>query len=323
VRLDHIEFRGARGKIATSRVDVAGDKLSLTHRVPSRIGKDPYPLIITIPDAGIEPERHLETLFTQADQLENALVIAVQMPVNADVWNSFAPQEESGVGSVMTTYGAALQALPVDMNRVFLDGTGAGGGAAFATAAAFPHLFAGVIARGEGTPGAPANFGHIATLFMGGGDAAQGFADALRGLGYENCTLNAEGGEADVWAWIKEQKRTPYPAELAFAPSSAYTRTSYWVSVEGVDVDGGAKLNARVDREANTIDIQAEGIESLRIYFNDRLVDMDRPVRVVINGVASEAVVARNAKTLLDLVYQSGDWGRVFTNMQPYDVKGK
>jgi hypothetical protein len=128
---------------------------------------------------------------------------------------------------------------------------------------------------------------------------------------------------ADVWAWIKEQKRASYPAELAFVPSSAYTRTSYWISVEGVDVDGGAKLNARADREANTIDIQAEGIESLRIYFNDRLVDMDRPVRVVINGVASEALVARNAKTMLDLVYQSGDWGRVFANMQPYDVKGK
>ena len=58
----------------------------------------------------------------------------------------------------------------------------------------------------------------------------------------------------------------------------------------------------------------------MRLFFNDRIVDMDKPVEVVINGVSQKASIDRNKRLMLELNYTNGDWGRVFTNRMDYDV---
>ena len=50
------------------------------------------------------------------------------------------------------------------------------------------------------------------------------------------------------------------------------------------------------------------------------LVDMEKPVKVICNGVAHEASLERRLKTMLDLAYASRDPGRVYTNFMEYDM---
>ena len=73
-------------------------------------------------------------------------------------------------------------------------------------------------------------------------------------------------------------------------------------------------------KASNTIAITAKGISTVRVFFNDELVDMSAPVKVTVNGVEHESTVPRSASMMIDGVYERGDWGRVFTHMQAYDV---
>ena len=97
-------------------------------------------------------------------------------------------------------------------------------------------------------------------------------------------------------------------------------KTASWFSVEGIDLDQSPRVEAIADRSANTITIEADSVSSVMVFFNDSLVDMDRPVKVIVNGNVNEASLQRNQRNMLDLAWSQGDWGRVFMNFQVYDV---
>ena len=110
---------------------------------------------------------------------------------------------------------------------------------------------------------------------------------------------------------------------MIFSPTTPYTTKAHWVGVDGIDIDASPLIEATVDREQNTITIEATRIGSIQVFFNDVLVDMDQPVTVIINGEPNPVQVARNRRTMLDLVYNFGDWGRIFTNVMTFDITAK
>ena len=74
------------------------------------------------------------------------------MPSSTDKWSAFDPTkpEVDGVTTLMFALKDATDTLAVDANRTFLAGRGSDAlGAALTTASTFPHVFAGVVARGE------------------------------------------------------------------------------------------------------------------------------------------------------------------------------
>ena len=45
-----------------------------------------------------------------------------------------------------------------------------------------------------------------------------------------------------------------------------------------------SKISASVDEAENTIDVKTEGVEIFKLYLNDRMVNLDRPVKINVNG---------------------------------------
>jgi poly(3-hydroxybutyrate) depolymerase len=317
-----------KGKIAEFNAEVPGDRtIHYWMWTPQKYSskKGPYALVLAIPDAGQEPEDLLTADWADAAARENTLIVAPRMPSDAAAWTQFNPSGASldGISTIMFTYGEVYRKYAVDVNRLFLAGKGQGIAAALGAAQAFPHLFAGVVGRGAAQEAEATNFRNVPTLFLDGGTWATDFEEKVGELGFGNCTHEQGKGEADVWAWIAGQSRNAYPTSLTFRPPTPYSRSCYWLELVGINVDEDPFVEASVDRASNTITIEAENVSSLNISVNDLLVDMEKPVVVVVNGTKHEQALSRNLRVMVDLMFNAGDWGRVFTNRISLDVPAK
>ncbi len=282
--------------------------------------KDPYPLVLVIPDEGKTPHEHIDAMWTDTGGRENAIIVAVDMPKDADSWLLPADPAPAGIGAIMSTYGYMRYTYAIDMDRVFLAGSGRGISAALATAAYSPHCFAGVIGRGAVPEFKATNFRTVPTLFVAGGKYATEFEAAAKEGGYGNCNLLTTDSEADVWAWMGEKVRDAYPDTLTFQPFTPQGKICSWLQINGFDVAEEPLIEAKVDRAANTIEVTAEKISTVTIYFNDAMVDLDEPVKVVVNGVPHEQRLPRARRNMLDRCYSWGDWGRIFTAHDSFDI---
>ncbi len=84
----------------------------------------------------------------------------------------------------------------------------------------------------------------------------------------------------DILEVFASGRRNPYPRRIDFVLTDpAYSRC-FWVDAEGAPA--GAEVHARVTD--NTIDVQAVGVGRLRLYLDEKLVDLARDVVVRVNG---------------------------------------
>lgn len=115
----------------------------------------------------------------------------------------------------------------------------------------------------------------------------------------------------DVLRWLASRPRRLYPHTILRSPHTGIVpvaRRLYWI--ESGDAEG--LIRARVS-SPNEIDIQAHNTRSVSLYLHDRLVNLDEPVRVRINGVmVYDQRVSRSLPRLLQEVRESGDRGRIF-----------
>jgi hypothetical protein len=212
----------------------------------------------------------------------------------------------------------------VDHNRRYLAGSGKGFAAVEVTATSFPHVFAGLIGVGDVSitdVSVLNNFRSLPSLYLKGGEGAKAIEAKLGELGFSNAKVEPEGGVAQAWEWMGNTPRTAHPQEITFTPKSDYARSVYWLSFVGFQVSEGPRVNAKADRATNTITVDAEKIADIVVYLNDELVDMDKPVKIIVNGTTHERTVERNATVMLDTQYAGGDWGRVFTAYWSDQVK--
>lgn len=278
--------------------------------------KGPAPIVLIVPDADQTAQDVLETSWADEAIRGGAMLVVVSIEGDPATWSG-----DAGFAAVMGTFGRVIRTnmFGFDFDRIYLAGHGKGFAAAAATAAYFPHLFAGLIGRGEIPSADPTNFRNVATYLGGGGESAT-FARGVEELGYGNSTTG-EDSAAAIWAWMQEHTRNSSPAHITFAPPTATSRSAGWVKVTGIDLDGSPKVDAVADRASNTITITAKGVSIVDVYFNDVLVDLDQPVRVIVNGgTPHEDLFARNPKYMVDRAYDFGDWASVFTATASYDV---
>ena len=281
--------------------------------------KGPFPLILVVPDVGEAPSAALDESWEDPILREEAILVAVHMEGDGSEWGTTA-----GATRVMETYGSivrGLSAFGLDYDRVFLAGSGKGFGAAAATVASFPQLFAGLIGRGEIPPVDARNFRNTPT-YLTGGEGANALRAAIEELGFGDCTADGVDASADIWSWAKEHARVPYPAHISFTPTSSYALSANWIKLDGVD-ENTAQVDAVVDRSSNTFTITATGVGAVTVLFNDTLVDLEAPVKVIVNGVTHETVYSRNSRKMIDRIYNAGDWGRVFTASATFDVSSQ
>jgi predicted esterase len=137
-------------------------------------------------------------------------------------------------------------------------------------------------------------------------------------------------------AWIAEHTRDAWPSKLVWLRKTLHDRRRdrhYWIEIEDAQEAGNIRLTAEADRATNGIKITARRVAikgdggnpthakhgehtdagpltaaTLRVLLHDKLLDLDKPVRVTINGeVVFEGKVERDAAVQLRTLAGYGD----------------
>jgi hypothetical protein len=122
---------------------------------------------------------------------------------------------------------------------------------------------------------------------------------------------------------MRERARASNPATVHLVPGSPFPHRAYWLQVPRFDnTDGKASITAKIDRAANSIAIESKGIGEVTLFLNDLLVDLDRPLRVVCNGVEHEDLVQRSFYDFLEFIrIGRNDPGKLYTASKRYDIR--
>jgi len=118
----------------------------------------------------------------------------------------------------------------------------------------------------------------------------------------------------DVLRWLASRPRDLYPRQVIRVPHDGImplSRRVFWI--ESATRQG--VVRARVSGD-NQIDITARWTRFVNVYLQDRLVDLDRPVRFTVNGEQVAGLEARRSVNFaIEQVRQHGDAGRAAAAM--------
>ena len=311
------------GKVTTESLE--NGEHTFAYRTPKAYDPEgsTYPLIIAIPDEGEEPAEHLRANWMLDEVLDGAVLISPLMPAAQSEWTRvMVSGRPGGLSHVLTSLCVAGERFAIDFDRVYVAGRGKGVPAAIAAGNYAPHLFAGVIGRaGDAGEQGPENFSNLPTLFTGAGALATAFHEAVAEAELDNCELNPVGKEEEVWKWILDHPRTAHPASVTVVPGDPFPTHAYWLRIAPTASD--ARATAKIDRSANAILIEGEGVSQVTLYLSDALLDLDQLVLVDCNGVRNLVEVPRHLPTTLDLFAEgTSDPGRVYVSQLVFDMTG-
>lgn len=297
-----------------------GVKSSYAVSMPKKYNsKTAWPVLLIIPERGGEsPKDSLSPWKHEAIQ-DQFILCAPQLPESQKSW-----LEPEGYGIVLSCFGRLLSQAHVDLNRVLIVGKGAGAGAAASIASYFPSRFAGMIARkGELGKVVAENYFNMPSYLSETGDSGEEFARRVESLGWNNVTRGEESLEK-IASWAAGIVRNNYPSNITFSPPKNTARSSYWLrvdrweSTEGMPADFLPVIQAKADRDKNQITVTANGVYSYFLFFNDTLLDLDKPITVMTNGKSWIGTKPRNLQNLLD--FAGSRTGFVFVASQPFDA---
>jgi hypothetical protein len=282
-----------------------------------------YPLVLCIPDAGQRSFDHLTEDWALGALREEVIIAVVSMPEDLTAWGDIGSSgSPGGLANLFTVFKEMTRNYAVDFDKVFIAGKGAGVSAALELAQFFPDRFAGVIGRaGDAGEASHVNYRNLPVFFAGGGLKATAFAESMESDGYADVLLQPDAREEDVFSWIKATSRDANPSGVTLYPKLPFPNKAYWLEVPVAEEMEGRVIKAELDTSLNQITIEAKHVSSVTIYYNDLLVDMDRPVTVICNGVKNEDLVPRSFSVMMRLIYSArNDAGRFYTASREYDI---
>lgn len=120
-------------------------------------------------------------------------------------------------------------------------------------------------------------------------------------------------------AWMTKYKRNALPKKIVWRQEEVMRPFMYWLGVDLETARPGMAVVAELS--GNEIKIEACDYPKLRIYLNDRMVDMDKPVKVTYKGkVLFEKKLARTAKCMARTLCERGDSELVFSGYVEVEI---
>ncbi len=270
-------------KGSVQEIDLAGWGLCSMH-IPAKYDpkKISYPVLMIVCDT---PTATIEAL--PASVKDHSVVIAPHIE-NMTVEKLMV---EEGQRLFLVPIGRASRDFRVDRSRMFMVAEGEKGiDLASRYVAVLPHFFAG-----------------LATVAGSCGDIP---AKA-------NLELVASGEHVDMAAateWcMTAEARDPYPLEFEVELSQPSLARVYWVQAIKFDPpdsvpDGKtARMKVAVDRSTNTISIDGEFVYQVKLFLNDVIVDLDKPITLMRNGKTLTYQASRSTGTMLAVFGSSLD----------------
>ncbi|BCU77374.1 hypothetical protein [Luteolibacter sp. LG18] len=225
----------------------------------------------------------------------------------------------------------------VDPDRVYVTGISEGGYTAFRLPANRPDRFAAACAMAAAEPmenAPPENLrnlpfrcgiGENDTMFDRIGLARRYFErlDALQkddaGHYVHHLDTQANRGHGIDYKpgpeWMVKYTRDPRPKTITWTVQKLHNTLDLrnnWLALDEVPSTLPAKLDAAI--KDNTITLQADAGLKGKVFLDDTLVDLDRPVKVILNGKeVFNGVANRNLATVVKTLESRGDPRLVYT----------
>jgi hypothetical protein len=113
--------------------------------------------------------------------------------------------------------------------------------------------------------------------------------------------------DATAVPWMAEFRRNPAPKKVVWYQDDVTHDRFYWLSVPAGKARKGATVIATVDGQEIKIE-RSSKIETLLIRLDDRLLDLDRPIKVTKDGkLLFSGLLPRTIATLRDTLSGPGD----------------
>lgn len=317
------DFKLKPGKVTKAEYhggSFAHSGLNYAYRVPKSYspGGQGLPLILSIPDEDEQPASHLRSHWIERAVLDGAILVSLSMPEDVGTWNQvMAVGRPGGVSHVLTILRLATEQFAVDPDRIYLVGRGRGVEVALATGDYSPQRFAGIVGRaGDAGEQTPANFSNLPTFFAGGGAKARAFQ-----AGTPNSKIETSATEAELWRWMQEHPRNSHPSSVTVVVGTPFPTRTYWLRLAPDAVDCTA--SATLEREAGRVIITGHGVSHVTLHLNDRLLDLDKPLIAICNGVTSTLNLQRNLPVTLDRMTDgTSDAGCIYVAEVRLDMSG-
>ena len=109
------------------------------------------------------------------------------------------------------------------------------------------------------------------------------------------------GGVDKLPEWMNAQRRAPPKVFQWICKDQSAQRLAHWVNLDVLD-DPPVVPTLEVavldtPEDPNTVSLKTRGVRSLTLFLSDQIVDLDRPVRVLVNGKpATEARIEGSAQ---------------------------
>ncbi len=217
----------------------------------------------------------------------------------------------------------------VDPDKVYLMGYSAGGDGVYQVAPRLADRFAAVaMMAGHPNESKPLGLRNLPfNLHMGANDAAykrneiaRTYGDQLDALatadpgGYPHLVeIHAGKGhwmdreDASAIPWMAKFRRDPTPKKVVWYQDDVTHDQFYWLAVPAGQAHAGAAVVASVVGHEVRID-RAEGVDKLLIRLDDRLVDLDQPIRILVAGqIRFEGKLPRSAASLVRTLAERDD----------------
>lgn len=119
--------------------------------------------------------------------------------------------------------------------------------------------------------------------------------------------------DASAVPWMSQFRRNPAPSKVVWRQDDVTHDRFYWLAVPPGKARAGATVVASIEGQEMHIE-KAEGVDSLIIRLDDRLLNLDKPVKVVARGkTLFEGVASRTIATLEKTLEGPGDPGLAFS----------
>lgn len=257
-------------------------------------------------------------------QPQEGVYIAPRAPWND--WNMwFKPELDELFGMLIES---AVAQWNVNPDKVYLLGYSAGGDGVWRLAPRMAdHWAAASMMAGHPGEAAQVNLRNLPyMIWMGEQDAAYnrnrlaaqrgGVLDSLQqkdpdGYIHETHIVAGKGhwmDRADTAAisWMAQYRRNPYPDKIVWRQEEVTKPMFYWLQAPAEELKHGAMVVASYKN--NVVTVLECDYSSLKIYLNDKMVDLDKPVRVEYHGkTLFKGKVKRTLASLIQTLNVRGD----------------
>jgi hypothetical protein len=315
-------------------------------------GYDPrksYPCILCLPDNKAWPDgtKYIEEVWTnRSAAIKDGFVVVCPRPhTKGDRWSNPASMARAMITlrHLLGTWDATKKngGPAVDPTRVFIDGEDL----AAITAARYAELFAGAVLR-------ESNGRDVGRTDLRQAGALNGlpaycvyknktqhkFAQKIKAANDKTLMVETKDdkflGDADEFAkWMKsvvdpkDGVRKTQPDTIEYTVHESAFQRHYWINVLQFDasVKPAANFFAVADRAKNEVRIDVEGITRFELFLNDAIVDLNKPVKIVVVEDGKDLPFANDAQTrslgvLLDELSGSNQPWRVYPVKLEIDV---